>query len=57
MDGATGLAAKRALTLGNVRGDRTEVLSGLNISDKVVDEGRRQLEEGNRIEIRGTSSQ
>lgn len=57
VDGATGLAAKRALTLGNVRGDRTEVLSGLNISDKVVDEGRRQLEEGNRIKIRGTSSQ
>ena len=57
VDGATGLAAKRALTLGNVRGDRTEVLTGLNISDKVVDEGRRQLEEGNRTKIRETSSQ
>jgi hypothetical protein len=57
VDGATGLAAKRTLTLGNVRGDQTEVLSGLNISDKVVDEGRQQLEEGNRIEIQGNSTQ
>ena len=57
VDGTTGLAAKRALTLGNVRGDRTEVLSGLNLSDKVVDEGRQQLKEGHRVEIREITTQ
>lgn len=57
VDGTTGLAAKRTLTLGQVLGDRTEVLSGLNISDKVVDQGRQQLEEGDRIEIREKSTQ
>jgi RND family efflux transporter MFP subunit len=57
VDGASGLAAKRTLTLGNVQGELVEVVSGLNLSDKVVDEGRNQLEEGNRIEIREASSQ
>ncbi|HIF42367.1 MAG TPA: efflux RND transporter periplasmic adaptor subunit [Planctomycetes bacterium] len=57
VDGTTGLAAKRTLTLGNVRGDHTEVLSGLNISDKVVDQGHQQLAEGDRIVIRKKSTQ
>jgi len=53
VDGATRGAAKRRVERGGVRGELTEIRSGVNASDKLIDDGRAGLEEGARVKIRG----
>ncbi len=44
-------AQLREVELGSTHGDSVEVLSGLNLADKVIDGGRAQLREGDRVRI------
>lgn len=53
VDGATRGAAKRRIERGGARGELTEIRSGVNASDKLIDDGRAGLEEGARVKIRG----
>jgi hypothetical protein len=52
VEGSSRTAAKRALELGAVHGDEVEVRSGLNASDKLIDQGRERLSEGARLKVR-----
>lgn len=45
-------ARLRPVTLGATRGERTEVLAGLNLTDKLIDAGRERLSDGDRIRVR-----
>jgi len=51
-DGRT--ARRRAVECGARRGDGVEVLSGLNLSDKLIDPGGARLEEGARVRVSPT---
>ncbi len=53
VDGAKRTAVKRAVERGATRGDLVEVLSGVNASDKLIDQGRGQLTDGARLNVRG----
>lgn len=53
VDGASRTAVRRTVERGATRGELVEVLSGVNASDKLIDEGRAQLTEGARLNIRG----
>ena len=48
-----GLAQRREVELGALHGDRIEVLSGINLSDKLIDRGREDLREGDRVHVGG----
>ncbi|MBI5431441.1 MAG: efflux RND transporter periplasmic adaptor subunit [Planctomycetes bacterium] len=52
VDGATGTAKRRAIESAGERGDWIEVSSGLNVSDKLIDDGRTGLVEGARLSVR-----
>lgn len=52
VDAVKGSAALRSVQKGQVAGEWAEVLSGLNVSDKVIDQGRERLAEGARIRVR-----
>jgi HlyD family secretion protein len=52
VDGATNTAKKRTLELAGERGDWVEVRNGLNVSDKLIDEGRDGLTEGAAVKLR-----
>ena len=45
-------ARKRAVTTGANRGADVEVLSGINLSDKLIDNGRNELTDGARVRVR-----
>lgn len=51
--GAGNLAQRRRLQLGGQHGELVEVLDGLNLTDKLIDSGREDLEEGDRVRIGG----
>ncbi|HZO08388.1 MAG TPA: efflux RND transporter periplasmic adaptor subunit [Myxococcota bacterium] len=55
VDAISGRAARRAIEVDREDGERTLVRSGLNVSDKVIDEGRESLREGARVKIQGES--
>jgi len=52
VDGATRAARKRSVVLGATQGEWVEVTSGINISDKLIDDGRNGLTEGAVVRIR-----
>lgn len=52
VDGARETAVLRKLELGAKVGDDVEVLGGLNLSDKLIDDGRDGLRDGARVKIR-----
>ena len=52
VDPVRGTALKRKLGVGARDGEWVEVLSGLDVSDKVIDEGRNGLEDGRRVRVR-----
>ncbi|HTF89152.1 MAG TPA: efflux RND transporter periplasmic adaptor subunit [Planctomycetota bacterium] len=51
IDGVKGTAQPRKLELGAQSGEWVEVLSGLDVSDKVIDEGRAGLEAGDPVRV------
>lgn len=51
--GVDGRARARAVELGAQTGEWVEVLSGLNLSDKVIDRGREDLREGDLVRAEG----
>ncbi|MCK6447933.1 MAG: efflux RND transporter periplasmic adaptor subunit [Planctomycetes bacterium] len=51
VDAASGHATKRSIELGGEAGEWVEVLRGLNLSDKLIDEGRGTLVEGARLAV------
>ena len=51
VDGTSGHATRRHVKIGRRSGDDVVVLEGLNVTDKVIDHGARQLEEGARIRV------
>jgi HlyD family secretion protein len=53
IDGAKQAAARRTVEVGAKAGDWVEIRSGLNVSDKLIDEGRAAVSEGARVTIRG----
>ena len=53
VNAADGTAERRTVELGARRGDWVEVRSGVNLSDKLIDQGRERLEEGDRLETGG----
>lgn len=53
VDGASGLAAQRSIEIGGTDGDWVEVLDGVNLTDKLIDEGRAGLSDGARVHIIG----
>ena len=46
-------AMLRPVTLGSVQGEWTEVISGINLTDKLIERGRERLDPGSRIHILG----
>jgi RND family efflux transporter MFP subunit len=52
VDGATRAARKRSVVLGATQGEWVEVTSGVNISDKLIDDGRTGLTDGAIVRIR-----
>lgn len=50
---AGGHAERRALELGGEFGEMVEVRKGLNLTDKLVDDGRSELSEGDRLKVEG----
>jgi multidrug efflux pump subunit AcrA (membrane-fusion protein) len=52
VDGATRAARKRSVVLGATQGEWVEVTSGVNISDKLIDDGRAGLTDGAIVRIR-----
>ena len=46
-------ARKRSVTIGRADGEWTEVEAGLNVSDKLIDQGRDGLEDGSLIAVGG----
>ncbi len=46
-------ARRRTIEVGGRNGEWVEVRSGLNLTDKLIDEGRNQVSEGARIRVRG----
>jgi RND family efflux transporter MFP subunit len=49
VDGVEGTAQRIEVELGATRGEWVEVLAGLDLSAKVIDQGRAQLEPGDRV--------
>ena len=52
VDGARAEAALRPVELGGRRGEWVVVTRGLNLTDKLIDEGRAELEVGDRVRAR-----
>jgi RND family efflux transporter MFP subunit len=52
VDGVDGTAQQRHVVLGSPAGEWIEVRSGLDISDKVIDEGRAGLQPGDHVRMR-----
>ncbi len=46
-----GIATRKVVTIGDIRGNSTEILSGLNIGDMVVTKGAKRLNDGQKVEI------
>lgn len=53
VDGVSGRATRRSIEVAARDGDTAIVRQGLNVSDKLIDEGRAALREGARIHVRG----
>ena len=54
IDAARSTATRRAIETAGRRGDAVLVTGGLNLTDKLIDEGRGQLEEGARVRVRSS---
>ncbi|MEE9395302.1 MAG: HlyD family efflux transporter periplasmic adaptor subunit [Planctomycetota bacterium] len=55
VDGSSGRARRRSLTTAQAQGDWVPVLSGLNLSDKLIDRGRGDVKEGSALRIKEVS--
>jgi HlyD family secretion protein len=53
IDGVRNVAVRRAVEVGARSGERVEIRSGLNLSDKLIDEGRAALRDGSRVRVQG----
>jgi len=53
IDAESARAKRKAVEARGRLGDWTEVVSGINISDKLIDRGREQLTEGARVRVEG----
>jgi HlyD family secretion protein len=54
VDGETWCAHRRELEVGGQQGENSIVLEGLNATDKVIDRGREELREGDRVQVEGS---
>jgi RND family efflux transporter MFP subunit len=54
VDGVSGRASRRTVEVGTRTSEEVIITAGLNPSDKVIDEGREQLEEGTPVRVRET---